>query len=120
MELQDWEGKALDKDILFQGNKEYSPEKCLFVSQEINSLTVMRGNARGTLPLGVSLSKQNKYSYYTARLSMYGKQKTLGSFKSIEEASICYQEAKKKYIEEVAARQSDQRLKAALLKLTFQ
>lgn len=37
METQDWEGNALDKDILFYGNKIYSPKTCVFVNQMTNS-----------------------------------------------------------------------------------
>ena len=33
--MQKWH---LDKDILFKGNKIYSPERCAFVPQEINVL----------------------------------------------------------------------------------
>ena len=36
MMAQDWEGRELDKDIKFDGNKVYSPETCLFVSQKEN------------------------------------------------------------------------------------
>ena len=31
MELQNWEGNHLDKDILFPGNNTYGPDTCLFV-----------------------------------------------------------------------------------------
>ena len=41
--MQGWQ---LDKDILFKGNKIYSPETCCFVPQEINSLFVKRDNDR--------------------------------------------------------------------------
>lgn len=36
MELQGWEGKEIDKDILIQGNKIYSPSTCCFVDKNIN------------------------------------------------------------------------------------
>lgn len=43
----------LDKDILFKGNKLYSPETCVFVPSFINMLFVMCENVRGDLPIGV-------------------------------------------------------------------
>ena len=33
MVTQEWEGLELDKDILFVGNREYGPEKCVFVTK---------------------------------------------------------------------------------------
>jgi 7,8-dihydro-6-hydroxymethylpterin-pyrophosphokinase len=38
MRGQEWQGRQLDKDILWPGNKIYAPDKCLFVPQEINNL----------------------------------------------------------------------------------
>tara|TARA_R110002050_G_scaffold11693_1_gene39168 strand:- start:71 stop:445 length:375 start_codon:yes stop_codon:yes gene_type:complete len=35
---QDWIGKELDKDIINNGNKTYSPENCAFVSRKVNLL----------------------------------------------------------------------------------
>jgi hypothetical protein len=37
MQTQDWQGKELDKDLLFAGNKLYSPEMCVFLEAKINS-----------------------------------------------------------------------------------
>lgn len=50
---------ALDKDILFKGNKRYSPETCVFVPQSINNLFVKREASRGEYPIGVSYNKTN-------------------------------------------------------------
>lgn len=119
MAKQDWEGKALDKDLLVPGNRQYGPDKCIFVSRDINSLTAIRGNGRGSLPLGVTKTGSGKYTYYLAKCSFYGKQKTLGSFKTPEEAAECYRAAKLQHIKEIAHKQTDQRLKAALLNLPF-
>jgi hypothetical protein len=58
MENQDWRGKELDKDILFEGNKVYSPETCAFVHKKVNMLTVSAGAIRGEYPLGVSFDKK--------------------------------------------------------------
>jgi hypothetical protein len=33
MRGQEWQGRQLDKDILWPGNKIYAPDKCLFVPQ---------------------------------------------------------------------------------------
>lgn len=119
MQSQDWKDKALDKDLLVQGNKHYGPDTCVFVDRQVNALTVLRGNARGSLPLGVTKSKNNGYTYYLAKCSFYGKQKTLGNFKTIEEAENCYRQAKRKYIEEIANKQKDPRVRKALLNFSF-
>ena len=56
---RDDKGKVyqLDKDILFKGNKIYSPETCRFVPQEINKLLTNRRNDRGLYPIGVTYEK---------------------------------------------------------------
>ena len=53
MEQQDWEGKELDKDLLFKGNKVYSPETCIFVHRKVNMFTNTRGASRGEYMIGV-------------------------------------------------------------------
>lgn len=116
MHQQDWHDKCLDKDLLVLGNKHYGPDTCMFVSKYINSLTVLRGNARGAYPLGVVKSSSNGYTYFLAKCSFYGKQKTLGSFSTPEEASEAYLIAKRTYLQEIADQQSDIKLKEALIR----
>ena len=53
MEKQQWEGKQLDKDILFEGNKVYGPDTCVFVSPMVNTFTIDSGAARGKWLIGV-------------------------------------------------------------------
>ena len=56
----------IDKDILFKGNKIYSPQTCLLVPHKINVLFCKANKIRGKYPLGVSytINKQGiKYIY---------------------------------------------------------
>jgi len=84
----------LDKDILFRGNKIYSPDTCLLVPQRINMLFVTRPNRNG-LPNGVWIEKSGKYS-----ASYNGKK--LGRFNSIQDAEEAHYKAKKEAIKKVA------------------
>ena len=54
------EGFDLDKDILIEGNKIYSPETCRFVPQYINKILNKHCNHGGNLPCGIS---KNNNSY---------------------------------------------------------
>lgn len=98
--LETMEGWYLDKDILIKGNKIYSSETCCFVPQEINSIFTDRKSCRGELPIGVRLMNRCKKFY--AIISVYGKQKIIGSYNTPEEAFEAYKTEKEKYIKEVA------------------
>lgn len=89
----------LDKDILFKGNKIYSPETCCLVPCEINALFTKRDNLRGTYPIGVS----KDYGKFKATL----KKKNLGRYSTPEEAFQVYKDAKEQYIKEVADKWKD-------------
>lgn len=92
-------GYALDKDILIQGNKVYSPESCCFVPQFINSI-LSNCYAHGDFKQGVSWN--SKRGLFEANVSMYGKNISLGCFDSENEAFNAYCTAKYAYIKEVA------------------
>jgi hypothetical protein len=94
---------ALDKDILFKGNKIYSPETCIFVPQRINSLFVKANSIRGDLPIGVSFNAQ--YKKYLAVMSILGRKVTrkfLGNYDTPEEAFLSYKTNKEKFIKQIA------------------
>lgn len=119
MQSQDWGGKALDKDLLIQGNKHYGPDTCIFVPIALNGLLALRANDRGEYPLGVTRSISNGHTYFTARCSFYGKQKTIGNYKTPEEASIAYKAAKLRYIQELAVAEKNPKIRDALLRITL-
>ena len=92
--IESWQ---LDKDILFKGNKIYSPETCCFVPQEINKLFTKRQNKRGDLPIGVSKKGLKFISIFTTD----NKTTYLGTFNTPEEAFESYKIAKEEYIKKV-------------------
>lgn len=112
----DKNGWQLDKDIIVKGSRLYSPETCCFVPRDINNLFTLRGNFRGTLPIGVHRSW--KEGMYIARIVRYGKGKHLGWYSDVEKAFQAYKEAKETYIKEVAEKwkgQVDTRVYEALM-----
>jgi hypothetical protein len=95
-------GYHLDKDILCKGNKEYSPDKCCFVPNEINVMLTKSEKIRGGLPIGVRLSKSKKK--FEARLSIYRGYIHLGTYLSVEEAFLAYKQAKENWIKDSAVK----------------
>jgi hypothetical protein len=117
MGAQDWKGKELDKDILVPHNKVYGPETCIFISKALNQLLTLAGAARGALPLGVSRCSGNKDKPFQATIKKYGRKKFLGRFETAEGAHAVYVGEKLAYINELAEKESDPRVKAALLRM---
>ena len=103
-----WE---MDKDIICNGNKTYSPDSCFLVPNYVNVLFTKSSAARGKLPIGVCYSGKNK-DRYTSKVSIRindGKKresgrirKSLGYFNTPEEAFLAYKKAKEEHIKEVA------------------
>lgn len=89
---------AIDKDILFRGNKVYDDKHCTLVPQRVNNLFLIRKTCRGDTPLGV---KRNSNSF-SAHCSKNGKGYLLGTYKTAEEAFSAYKTFKENYIKEVA------------------
>jgi hypothetical protein len=92
-------GWCLDKDILFKGNKIYSPQTCAFVPNEINCLFIKNKNSMNCLPIGVSSTPEGRFR---ARLLRFGREVRLGNYTTPEEAFYAYKFAKESHIKEVA------------------
>lgn len=94
MEKQDWEGNHLDKDILFKGNKIYSPSTCVFVPPQVNTFMNDHGAKRGKYPIGVDFDK--KAGFFRARVGNPFTKSTmhLGYFETEEAANLAWRNAK--------------------------
>ena len=93
-------GCHLDKDILIQDNKIYSPNTCCFVPQYINSLITDHHASRGKYKLGVVKSGKK----YTSSVNFNGKSYHLGTFNTEDEAHFAYVNAKREAIKTTALR----------------
>ncbi len=93
-------GYQLDKDLLNQGNKIYSPDTCCLVPKELNILLNDSAKARGEYPQGVSFHK--KSGKYCAQININGKRKHIGLFICPDKAYIAYKVAKEHYVKQKA------------------
>lgn len=96
------DGFHLDKDILLDGNKEYSDKACRFIPAAINSLFTDSGAARGNLPLGVSVTRSGRYRVRTPQLG--NPKGVCKTFNSPEEAHLYYLKEKRKHCLSVATK----------------
>lgn len=113
MEKQDWRGKEIDKDILIEGNKVYSPNTCVFVSAAVNTLFTDSGVARGPYLIGVTWNaRENKFVSQCCN----SKGVQIRSYHDSEASAHSEWKAQKiKVIELVASFVDDERVRAALI-----
>lgn len=89
----------LDKDILFDGNRMYSPNTCVISPQRINMLFMKKPN-KYNLPNGIKPSSKGRYE------SKYNG-KHLGVFDSIEDAVMAHDIAKSEALIQIANEYKD-------------
>jgi hypothetical protein len=95
----------IDKDILFKGNKVYSPDTVSLVPKIINKLFISSDSSKSDLPLGVWQEKdKNKYR---AGMNLMGDKIKLGTFDTVEEAFARYKEYKEDFIKDMAEQYKD-------------
>ena len=111
---QDWEGKALDKDLIVEDNKVYSPVTCAFVNTTTNSFTIDCGKVRGDYPTGVSFHKHT--GKFVARCSnpFTNEREHLGYFHCPHEAHLAWKARKHQLACQLADLQTDPRVAEAL------
>lgn len=94
MEDQDWEGKHLDKDLLYVDNKLYSPDTCVFIHPNVNSFVTESTIARGNYPLGVYLDKESGKFKSQCQNMFTKKRENLGRYNTPEEAHLAWKARK--------------------------
>jgi len=93
-------GYQLDKDILVQGNKVYSPDTCTLIPKELNCLLTDCGANRGEFPQGVTFDKRR--GRYVSSIRPDNSTKHLGYYDSAGEAYTVYKIAKELRVKEKA------------------
>lgn len=114
MEVQQWEGNQLDKDLLIEGNRIYGPETCCFVSIKVNSFLTDSKASRGEYPIGVCLYKS--LGKFGAHCHEDDKLAYLGLFDNVEDAHNAYKRHKEKLALQLASVQNDSRVANALIR----
>jgi hypothetical protein len=59
---------ALDKDLLFSGNKMYHPDRCLLIPRSLNTWAVASKSKRGPYPQGVTASGEGRNQPFAVRV----------------------------------------------------
>lgn len=96
---QTWQGLHLDKDILVDGNKVYSPSTCAFVPNYLNIAVAIDRRTSKHGP-GVYVIGRK----FVAKMTVEGCSVEIGRFKSKEEAHKAYRKAKAEAIEKLLVR----------------
>lgn len=92
---------AVDKDILFKGNKIYSPEFCCIIPQNVNCLFLKRESERGKYPIGVYYSNDGFVA--RCRNPFLDKSVEIGKYSTPEKAFyLGYKPYKENIIKQVA------------------
>lgn len=112
---KDWMNCEPDKDFLSIGNKHYSPDTVVFISNKVNSFILDRGKSRGSYMIGVSYDPRNKKNPYQARCcNPFGGSAYIGLFSTELEAHLAWQSRKHEYACMLADLQSDERVASRL------
>ena len=110
---KNWEKCELDKDLLFKGNKCYSPTTCIFISKKVNTFI----NNKGVELVGASWNQSANKFQARVRNSFTGKEEYLGLFHTQQAAHDAWKARKLELLSETLKLESDGRLKDLLINL---
>ena len=96
MQVQEWEGNDLDKDLLKVGNKIYCPDYCIFICRKINSFIGDSAANRGECMIGVCYFKKNNKFVARCNNPFMCETEYLGIFDTEPEAHLAWK-ARKHY-----------------------
>ncbi len=116
MSRQDWKGKHLDKDLLFNGNKIYAKDFCVFVDSKTNNFILESGAPIGNCVTGATFIPSRKKFRANCRNNFTGKNEFLGYFKCQHEAHEAWRTRKHELACQLADLQTDERAADALRK----
>ena len=114
MELQDWKGLHLDKDLKVIGNKLYSKDTCLMLDNIVNQFLNDQKFGVGYFPLGVTFKAET--GKFVARCHAGGVRLHLGYFDCPYEAENAYL-LKKSEVAMAMALMYDGEIKDSLVRL---
>lgn len=112
METQDWQNKAIDKDLLVTGNKMYSPDYCCFLYPTTNSFLITPSK---NLRQGIHYRKDKKKFKATCSNPFTKKSEHLGYFSCPDQAHQAWKNRKHELACQHAGMYTDPRVKQALI-----
>lgn len=115
MSESDWRGKDLDKDLLFPGNKLYSPETCAFIDTKTNRFLVSSHSVNGEFLIGTSFDKGRGKFISRCRNPFTNKMKALGYYHNEIDAHLAWKKHKHELACQLAELQTDPRVAKALM-----
>lgn len=119
MQSQNWNGSALDKDIIKKGSKIYSAETCAFIDRSLNSFLNSNDKSQGSYLLGASwISSKNRFRSSCCN-PFSGRREILGYFTSEIEAHEKWKSRKRQHAAMYASMQKDERIANSLLEMAF-
>lgn len=113
---KDGESYALDKDLKKLGNKIYSPDNCLFVSQSINNFLCDSRSNRGNAMIGASFFKRDGTYEGYCNNPFTGKKVRLGYYKTELQAHLAWRKLKSSIAFDLAKIQNNNDVRDSLLR----
>lgn len=106
---------CLDKDLISPGNREYHPDKCIFISQSLNKFAIDSNRRNGDVMTGASFHKRiGKFSSY-CKNPFTNKLDHLGYFIDELNAHLAWREKKYEHAIKLAELESRKVVKNALI-----